>query len=283
MRFEDIRVSLEPRTTLQALDLAVWFAGRSIKTCLLIWAVAAFIATAAVALVASCSSFGMLAAYLMFLLASGWQGTLLTIGAIRACFGEEFSWATIWRTPATTWRLLLMINGLRIVTALLLPLLIIPGFYFLVSFGFEVENRLLAELHAERHDRRAAELVKLEYSGLVNRLTLLWFFGGCLWILLSITADMTLTFLFGSPVFLGRVGQIGGLHGTFDQYFEAFFQLLFNDPAVLGLGVSAALFVHLLCRLAWFFCYTDLRVRRDCWDVELRLLQETQQLQQSTR
>jgi hypothetical protein len=42
--------------------------------------------------------------------------------------------------------------------------------------------------------------------------------------------------------------------------------------------MAVALFVFMYLRIAWFLTYIDLRIREDCWDVELKLTQETEQL-----
>jgi hypothetical protein len=55
-------------------------------------------------------------------------------------------------------------------------------------------------------------------------------------------------------------------------------ELLARDPLVLAALTATALLVYPINRLAWFFCYIDIRVRKDCWDLELRLEKKTREL-----
>ena len=43
--------------------------------------------------------------------------------------------------------------------------------------------------------------------------------------------------------------------------------------------MAVAFLVYPIGRLAWFFCYIDVRVRRDCWDMELSIIQEAERLE----
>jgi hypothetical protein len=54
--------------------------------------------------------------------------------------------------------------------------------------------------------------------------------------------------------------------------------MLLRDPRCLTVFAAAVMLVYPIVRLAWFFCYIDLRVRRDCWDMELLFRQEARRL-----
>jgi hypothetical protein len=55
-------------------------------------------------------------------------------------------------------------------------------------------------------------------------------------------------------------------------------QFLWSDPIVVTAALAVAFLVYPIGRLAWFFCYMDVRVRRDCWDMELLIIQEAERL-----
>jgi hypothetical protein len=42
-----------------------------------------------------------------------------------------------------------------------------------------------------------------------------------------------------------------------------------------------ALAAYAIGRLAWFLCYIDVRVRQDCWDLELSMMREAVRLRDS--
>ncbi len=55
-----------------------------------------------------------------------------------------------------------------------------------------------------------------------------------------------------------------------------------SDPKVLAVLTAVVLSAYAIGRLAWFFCYIDLRVRRDLWDLEIQFQQEAQRLKRRT-
>jgi hypothetical protein len=54
--------------------------------------------------------------------------------------------------------------------------------------------------------------------------------------------------------------------------------LLAYDPLLVGALSATWWLVYPLARLAWFFCYLDLRVRKEGWDVEIELRVEARRL-----
>ena len=65
----------------------------------------------------------------------------------------------------------------------------------------------------------------------------------------------------------------------FDNSFKYTMRFFWGDPVVVTAVLAVALLVYPIGRLAWFFCYIDVRVRRDCWDMELQMLQEAERLE----
>ena len=91
--------------------------------------------------------------------------------------------------------------------------------------------------------------------------------------------DFAATTLLGWPILLGRLKVDMSYLSDMGDMLGYVFQFLWSDPIVITAGLAVAFLVYPIARLAWFFCYIDVRVRRDCWDVELQILQEAQRLE----
>jgi hypothetical protein len=236
---------------------------------------------AATYFVARSSLWGFAAALLCGVFGSAPFGVILIAGAARTTFGEQFTLAKLLGDLRSDGPLVARVLGLRIPLALGFLLCWLPGALLAVWWGFLVESAVLTQLHERRHDRRTNELIKMEFSDLLLRGSLIAAFGLACWLVLELTVDLAWTILFSKSLFFGRLGEMGSLIGddvAVELFFENLWRLAFADPAVLTLHVAIGLAVYGLCRLAWFFCYIDLRVRRDCWDLELEILDEAQRL-----
>ncbi len=168
--------------------------------------------------------------------------------------------------PFSDWRL-----------ALVLLFTILPGVWLALRTGFLMERTGLNRLNPRFHAGHVPALIKDETGDLFGRACWMAQFGGLVWGVLFITADACASLFFRTPIFLGRLQNLppGSEAG---DYFQYAWELLVHDPAVLGMLTATALLVYPLNRLAWFFCYIDLRVRKDCWDLELRILHQTHRL-----
>ena len=281
MKFEQTRVTLEPRSAGNCLDLALTFCGRHLGTVIGLWALFAVPLGLATYFAARSTLWGFWAAVLCGIFGSAPFGAMLAAGAARAAFGEDF---TLRKSLGDLWTdgpLILKITALRMPLMLGFLMCWLPGLLLAVWWGFVVESQVLTKLHEKRHDRRTNELVRLEFSDLFVRGGMIALFGGMCWIILELTVDAAWTILFSQSLFFGRLGEMGSLIGDeldLELYFDNLTRLAFADPAVLTLHLVTGLAAYGICRLAWFFCYVDLRVRRDCWDLELELLDEAQRL-----
>lgn len=286
MKFEQTRIELVPRTVANCLDLALMLCGRNLGTLVGLWALFAVPLGAVTYFAARATEWGFLVA-----LACGWFGTaplgVMLIGGIaRMAFGEEFSLRKMLADLRTDGPMALRVLLLRIPMALGTCLCIVPGTLLGLRWSFLAENRVLSKLHEQRHDHRMKELINLEFADLYFRGAAVVAAGCVFWLIAELTVDLVWTILFDRSLFFGRFGEIGESinHQSPDvgeQYFERFWKLAFTDPAVLTLHLATGLAAYALCRLAWFLCYIDLRVRRDCWDLELELLDEARRLQTS--
>jgi hypothetical protein len=273
MRFDRATVALAPRTTSNCLDLALLFIRRHFPAVLALWAGMAVPACLATFLLVYWYEYNLLVAVAAFALCSSWFGIVLTIGAAPCAFGEPFTFRdTLRRTRPHTWPLFLVGTLQRVVAGLALCLFVIPGWYVLARTGFFVEQSVLKDIGAHLHDRRADELLKGEIGDLMFRQT--WIFAYCALLWLSLR-------LLGLPIFLSRLQvDVDYLEDPFEviQYAASF---MWNDPVVVTSMLAVALLVYPLARLAWMFCYIDVRVRRDCWDMELEFLQEARRLEEA--
>jgi hypothetical protein len=258
-----------PRSTANCLDLAVLVAGRHLGTLFGLWALFAVPLGAAAWFSARYFEKGYLATPLLLFFGTGPLGVMLIAGVARYSFGEDWNLRKSLAELKTDWPLMLRSVALRIPRALLA-----------MRWSFLTENQVFTNLHAERHDRRTKELIKLEGSDLFVRGGGI-FVAGCLfWLVAELTVDTAWTILFNQSLFFGRFGELGSVayEVEFESYLGHVWTLAFTDPAVVALHVTTGLAVYMLCRLAWYFCYIDLRVRRDCWDLELEILDEARRL-----
>jgi hypothetical protein len=286
MKFEQTRIELVPRSAANCLDLALMLCGRNLGTLIGLWALFAVPLGTITYFAARWTDWGFLTA-----LACGWFGTaplgvMLIGGVARMAFGEEFSLRKMLADLRIDWPMALRVLLLRVPLALATWFCVLPGTFLGLRWSFLAENRVLSKLHEQRHDRRMKELINLEFTDLYLRGAAVVCAGCVFWLIAELTVDVVWTILFNRSLFFGRFGEIGEFinHQSLDfgeQYFERFLKLAFSDPAVLTLHLATGLAAYAVCRLAWFLCYIDLRVRRDCWDLELELLDEAQRLQTS--
>jgi len=285
MRFDQATIPLRPRSTANCLDLALVFARVHLRLVLTCWAIVAVPCCIGVYLAVDRWGATLNLAMVVFFLATSVLGTLITCGAAGAVFGEPLRLQHL-RDPQTRreliW-LLLKVFVLRLATGVGLMFLLLPGIRIAVQWGFIVEQAALSRMSHHLHDRRVAKLLHGQLGDLAMRGLAISVFCGLLWGVLFLTLDQASGFLLGFPILLGRL-PLG--EGTMETYFESALDLeyyivqgfLWSDPRVVTALLAVALLVYPLGRLAWFFCYIDLRVRRDCWDMELQMVQEAERL-----
>jgi hypothetical protein len=278
MKFTDAGISLEQRPIGACIDLSLVLFGRRFLPCLLIWATWSLPAMAVTWIAARSTDYGWLAAALAVGFASAPLGLCLVAYAAAIAFaepGEIKPWTL--RAIAGAWPVLILRIVLRAVQLPLLVVGLLPGLMLIVATAFMAENRVLKALRRRRHDHRVRDLVQQEFSDLVSRAAILAGFGLLLWFTLAITVDATSMLLFDFPLILGRIAEaVRNPWGPPDPetLFFTMFEVLFRDPVTLTTLTGTALGAYALCRLAWFLSYVDLRIRRDCWDLEVALAEE---------
>jgi hypothetical protein len=279
MRFDQVAVPLVPRTTSNCIDLALLFLREHMGPITRLWATIALPACALVYVLVDRYECQLPTGVLVLFLASSPLGILLMTGAAPSAFGEPFTWRRTWAhlgwrgAASLGWGLIL-----RCLIALGLVLFIFPGCLLAVRTGFFVEQAALSKLARHLHDRRTDELLKGEMGDLFVRGAGIAMFCTLLWFVLLLTADFVSSNLLGLPILIGRLNVDFSYLRDFGEFIEYLFRFLWRDPVVVTSAIAVALLVYPLGRLAWFFCYLDVRVRRDCWDMELQILQEAERL-----
>lgn len=279
MRFDQVTVPLVPRTTSNCIDLAVCFLREHLGPISRLWATVALPACVLVYVLVDRFECRLPTALLVLFFATSPLGVLLMTGAAPCAFGEPFTWRRTWAhlgwrgAAALGWGLIL-----RCLVALGLVLFIFPGCLLAVRTGFFVEQAALSKLARHLHDRRTDELLKGELGDLFVRAAGIGMFCTLLWFVLLLTMDFVSSNLLGLPILLGRMKLDIAYVSDFGDFLDYLFRFLWRDPIVVTSAIAVALLVYPLGRLAWFFCYLDVRVRRDCWDMELQILQEAERL-----
>lgn len=284
MRLDRATIPLEPRSVGHCIDLATSFFAAHAPILAALNLLAALPVVLIVQFWCHDRPFAWLIAAGVCLLVTGPLGILLIRGVAEATFGDPLTWEGLLRTPSTLVRVTANVLGARVLIAIGLALCILPGLLVASRWGFLTESHVLSKLHRKGHDRRTGESIKAEYSDLTLRLALLIVFGGFLWLLMLLTLDAAVTVVWGGSPFVGRLSELGqdiGIGFDGEVFFTDLGTLMFQDRAALILQVVAFFLVYPVIRIAWYFCYIDLRVRRDCWDMELALQHATRQLESS--
>jgi hypothetical protein len=279
MKFADVRIPLTPRPVVTCLDLAVALCGQNAGIYLLLWAAHAIPAGGLVWWLSNVSStWAWLGVVVIVGLATGSLGVFTIRATARMVFGESVSSRRAFldaeHPVAGLWGKVLAGRLALFVAALVL---LFPALLIGVRWGFWAESRLLRGLEGHRADRRGGELIQLEYGELLMRalgLLTAWFVAAAIFF---ITADCATKLATGQSIFLGRLSELSATMyyeaDVFDT-FPMYWKLLTTDPWVLATITACLLASYIPARVAWFLCYLDLRVRRDCWDVELAMIED---------
>jgi hypothetical protein len=209
------------------------------------------------------------------------------------------------RVTSGFWKAL-SLSGLRRGVMLFGPLLILfPHGWLLVLIGialsvfslilalrtgFVAESKILASLDEQLRGQGLRQLLQKEGGDLLVRGWLILGFCSLLAMAMFFTIDWACGLL-GYPILIGRIRQVvpfeqlggsargGNFVEAIAAVFRATVEMLLRDPRCLTVFAAAVMLVYPIVRLAWFFCYIDLRVRRDCWDMELLFRQEARRLE----
>ncbi|QDU53200.1 hypothetical protein [Gimesia panareensis] len=298
MRFENINIALVPRKASSCLDLAIRFYGRFLIPILKLWAVIAIPTCTLVYCLSYYFLLDLRTALTIAFFASSPMGVLLTwnsalftfgntqgIGSLRRQFRFQmiplmlrclFDRALFFVGPA-----LLFFSG-NILSLLGFVYIFFPGTLFLIRNGFRVEQAVLdyagvASQQDASHDHRTKDLISNNFSSLFGRGLAAFLFCYTLTFILFITFDYLCYILLEFPILIGQIPYLLDPK-TIDESLVNIMLLMTTDPRVLTVLTAFILLVYPIGRLTWFFTYIDLRVRLDCWDMELRMTEVSENL-----
>lgn len=298
MRFDHVNIAFVPRKSANCLDLAIMFYGRFLIPILKLWALFALPACTLVYLLSYYFLLDIRVAITIAYFTTSPLGVLLTWNTALFTFGNSQGFGSL-RRQFRPHLIPLMIRCLFdralffIGPALILfseNMLIFLGFIFLffpgiwltMRNGFRVEQSSLryagiASQEGTSHDHRTKDLVSHDFSTLFFRGFWTFLFCYILTLVLFLTFDYLSYTLLEFPILIGQIPYVFDADAI-DQSLSNIILLMTSDPRVLTVLTGFILLVYPIGRLAWFFTYIDLRVRLDCWDMELRMAEVSQKL-----
>lgn len=298
MRFDHVNIAFVPRKSANCLDLAIMFYGRFLIPILKLWALFAIPACTLVYLLSYYFLLDIRVAITIAYFTTSPLGVLLTWNTALFTFGNSPGFGSL-RRHFRPHLIPLMIRCLFdrslffIGPALILfseNMLIFLGFIFLffpgiwltMRNGFRVEQSSLryvgiAAQEGTSHDHRTKDLVSHDFSTLFFRGFWTFFFCYILTLVLFLTFDYLSNTLLEFPILIGQIPYLFDADAI-DQSLSNIILLMTSDPRVLTVLTGFILLVYPIGRLAWFFTYIDLRVRLDCWDMELRMAEVSKKL-----
>ena len=280
MRFDRAAIGLTPRSVSNCLDLALVILREYLGAILGIWALIALPTCALIYCLVNYYEFDLRFAAVAGFIASSPMGVLLIAGVAPSAFGEPFTVTSALKSLRRS-GVLLLIKALlaRIPIGIGLMLCVFPGIWIGARLGFLAEQEVLGHLAQHLKDRRVKDLMRGAMEDLIGRLIGITAFCCLLAVMVFVTLDWASAFLFGFPILRGRMHFDFNYSEEFDHALRYYCSFFWSDPRVVTALLATGLLVYLLGRLAWFLCYIDLRVRRDCWDMELQLIHEAQRLE----
>ncbi len=282
MRIESAAVPLVPRTASECLDLAVMYVGRRLGSFLALWLAIALPTCVLIHQVCTWYDVTVLGAAAILFFATSPLGVLFMLLVIPGAFGEPLPLAQLWKRYGR--RMVLLVGKgliLRVGIAVWLLLFIVPGLWLAVRKGFIVEQFCLTADRKQLHDEQTEQMLRREGMNLFGRGMAITLCCGLLAFVMFLLVDFTLDAVLGYPVFIGRLEEVATGFFRFDPGLSLYSLMVFTvtDPMLLAVASAAVLFAYPIGRLAWFFCYVDVRVRRDLWDVELQFRRLEQRLE----
>ncbi len=275
MRLDGAIFSIEQRPVGGCIDLAVVFLREhflAVLRLLACFAVPSVLLTWWLISEAEWTTSGCL---FLFAMVSPFCGAALVGAAGRRVFGERFSTRTglrlvLKRLPA----LLLLLTAVRLLTVGGLFLLLLPGYLIATRYGFLSEILMLELCPLRKYETRLNDLLNGTFWKLVGRLVMILIFFSTVAVSLFLFVDLAASTLFSWPILSGRISSVAYL----DRELQT---LLTVDPRVGTVLVAVLWLVYPVARLAWMFCYLDVRILKEGWDVELNFRIEARRLQES--
>jgi len=293
MSSDQASVLLGPRDTAGCLDTSVQLCGRYLSVILPIWLIAAVPTGLVVYLLITFYSLDLRTGLLVVYFATIPLGYLLIQGVAGLVFGDQWDLrGTLQSVNARSLTpflqavasrivlgigpfLVLFIDAWQAVTTGLL-LCLFPGLWLLIRGSFIFEKSALSRLGEHLYSRNTRELIKEHFSTLLNRA--FWIFGYCMLVLivLLVSAETLMTLCFGTSL----IRPIMSEFSLASEPIGLVWEFVTHDAATITWLSVTSLLVYTMGRLAWFVSYIDLRVRYDCWDMELKMFEQARRLRE---
>lgn len=291
MRFDHVNIALVPRKSVKCLDLAIMFYGRFLISILKLWALFAIPACALVYILSYYFLVNLSTAITVAYFATSPLGVILTWNTALYTFGNQQGFrslrhhfypqliplifrclldrALIFIGPA-----LIFFSG-NILALVGFIYIFIPGIWLVLRSSFRAEQSSLyyagiASQSGSSHDHRTKNLISHDFGALFFRGLWSFFFCYILTFVLFITFDYLSYKLLEFPILIGKIPYLFDIEAI-GQSLSNVLLLMTSDPRVLTVLTGFILLVYPIGRLAWLFTFIDLRVHRDCWDMELRM------------
>jgi len=287
MRIERAVITFEPRNAANCLDLAMKFVGEHLREILILWIVVAFPSCALVYVLSRWYLWDLRVAAIIAFLATSPLGVLLSLISLPAMFGAPFSFRSLFMNLRRNGASLLGKGVLlRLAEGVGLVLCVVPGAWIMLRTGFFIEQAWFGSEQSERDANRANRLLQAAGGDLLMRACAIVSFCALLVVVVFFLVDYAADILFGFPILVGRIAEslplgegFGGSGFDPSAVLSDMFYLGWNDPRVLTTLTGVVLLVYTIGRLAWFFCYVDVQVRQDLWDVQLEFTRHASRLE----
>ena len=285
MRVEDCIVTVERRTLGGCVDLAFVFARELFGPLFRLLLVCAVPCIAIVWLLTSRLTLQLIPCILVTMFFTGVFSSLLVSCMGPQVFGVPISVRSavrVWRRRFWVW--LILTGIMRLFQALSGFCFVIPSVFVTAFAAYVPEVLFLEQAPASKVTTRLNWLAGGGgYSRSLGRsaaLTLSWWLMG---LSLFVLIDFLSTMLLNMPILVSRVTFRSSDPGDqIAETFEAWFQMVGDDPRVAIATQLAIWLPYPVIRLAWFFCYLDQRIRNECWDLQLQCRIEASRLESVT-
>jgi hypothetical protein len=272
MKLDGATIAIEPRSVGGCVDLAVLFCRHHLKQIAGLTLLFGVPSCVLAYLAANHTDAGLLLSGLLFFVVSPFLGAALVAGAGYRVFGDPFTLYRSLRILRSRWFVtFLWIVATRVAIGLGALLCLFPGLPIAVRYGFVAELVLLEQTTWSRFESRISELARGFFPILMARAGVIAFFFASMLLSWFVMIDLTSGVLLGLPVLLGRTSSA--------FFVEEATHLFLHDPVTVTAFTGTMWLVYPLARLAWFFCYLDTRIRKECWDVELDFRIEARRLE----
>ncbi len=210
----------------------------------------------------------------LFAIESPFCGAALVAAAGRRAFGERFSTRTGLRhVLQRILPLLILLPVVRLLTIGALFVGLLPGYAIATRYGFLSEVLLLELCPLRNYETRLNDLLNATFWKLLGQLVIVLIFFCATVVSLFVCVDLLADALFSWPILAGRLTG-------WAYFFSETETLLTVDPRVGTVFVAVLWLVYPVARLAWMFCYLDVRILKEGWDVELNFRVEARRLQE---